>query len=301
MSPPGSDRRFSMTTILKGSEVADALSAKVAEDVAKLKDRGVAPTLVIVRVGNRGDDMSYERGAIKRADRLGVKTRSILLPADVSQSALIGRIDKLNADASVHGVLLFRPLPGHIDEDAVRNVLAPAKDVDGITDLSLAAVFAGSDTGFAPCTAAACMEVLDHFGVSLQGKNVVVVGRSLVVGKPVAMMLLARHATVTVAHSRTLGLPALVRQADVVVACVGRARMLDASYLSEGQIVIDVGINVTEDGTLAGDVDFEAASHIVGAITAVPGGVGAVTTSVLMAHVVQAATRTLARWGQGDD
>jgi methylenetetrahydrofolate dehydrogenase (NADP+)/methenyltetrahydrofolate cyclohydrolase len=281
-----------MAVVLSGAEVAAALNKGIAQDVEALKARGVAPALAIVRVGERGDDLSYERGATKRAEKVGVAVRSVALAADVTQKELLGVIRELNVDAAVHGVLLFRPLPGHIDEDTVRNALVPEKDVDGITDLSLAGVFAGNDTGYAPCTPQACMEILDHFGIDVKGKNAVVVGRSLVVGKPAAMMLLDRHATVTVCHSRTVDLPSVVRAADIVIACVGRPRMLGAEYLSTGQTVIDVGINVTDEGTLVGDVDFEVAEGIVAAITPVPGGVGTVTTSVLMKHVVEAAKKT---------
>jgi methylenetetrahydrofolate dehydrogenase (NADP+)/methenyltetrahydrofolate cyclohydrolase len=280
-----------MATILKGAEVADALNAQLIAEVEELKATGLTPTLAILRVGERGDDISYERGATKRAEKVGVAVKNVLLPADVAQSELEAAIDELNADASVHGVLMFRPLPKHIDEDAVRNRLAPAKDIDGITDASAAGVFTGQNTGFAPCTPQACMEILEYFGVEVKGREAVVVGRSLVVGKPAAMMLLDRHATVTVCHSRTIDLPAVVRRADIVIACVGRAQMLDAEYFSPGQVVIDVGINVTEDGALVGDVDFQAAEPIVEALTPVPGGVGTVTTSVLVKHVVQAAMR----------
>lgn len=280
-----------MAMIFKGSEVVEALNERIAADVEELQSKGVEPTLAILRVGERSDDISYEKGATTRAGKVGVAIKNVILPGDVSEDALINEILLLNADDSVHGVLLFRPLPEHIDEDKVRNLLSPAKDIDGITDLSLAGVFAGIDTGFAPCTAAACMEILDYFDVDCKGKNAVVVGRSLVVGKPAAMMLLDRNATVTVAHSRTADLPSVVRQADIIIACVGRFKMLDASYFSEGQIVVDVGINFNDAGDMAGDVDFEAAEAIVSAITPVPGGVGTVTTSVLMKHVVEAAKR----------
>ncbi|MDR2109532.1 MAG: bifunctional 5,10-methylenetetrahydrofolate dehydrogenase/5,10-methenyltetrahydrofolate cyclohydrolase [Coriobacteriales bacterium] len=282
-----------MTRILKGAEVVEALNARIAAEVEELNAAGVVPTLAIVRVGERGDDISYERGAGKRAEKVGVAVRNVLLPAEVSEDALVSQIEALNADASVHGVLLFRPLPVRINEERVRNVLASAKDVDGITDLSLAGVFAGTQTGFAPCTPAACVEILEHFGYRLEGKNAVVVGRSLVVGKPVAMMLLGRNATVTLAHSRTADLKQVVAAADIVIAAVGRAEMLNGDYLSEGQVVIDVGINVTEQGALVGDVDFAHAEGTVAAITPVPGGVGTVTTSVLMKQVVQAARRSV--------
>jgi methylenetetrahydrofolate dehydrogenase (NADP+)/methenyltetrahydrofolate cyclohydrolase len=282
-----------MATILKGAEVVAALDERLMAEVSALKASGIEPTLAIVRVGKRGDDISYERGATRRAEKVGAVVRQITLPEAITTDELLTVIADLSADASVHGVLMFRPLPKHIDEELVRNALAPEKDIDGITDLSLAGVFADTGRGFAPCTPSACMEILDYFGVELKGKKAVVVGRSLVVGKPVAMMLLARHATVTIAHSRTENLPAVVREADVVIACVGRAKMIGAEYLRAGQTVIDVGINVAEDGTLAGDVDTDAARDIVAAITPVPGGVGTVTTSVLIKHVVAAAQKTI--------
>jgi methylenetetrahydrofolate dehydrogenase (NADP+)/methenyltetrahydrofolate cyclohydrolase len=278
-----------MATILKGAEVVETLNAEIIAEVEALRAKGVEPTLAIVRVGERDDDISYERGVTKRAEKVGVAVKNVILPGAVSQDELIQTIEALNIDTGVHGVLMFRPLPKHIDEDLVRNRLAPAKDIDGITDGSAAALFTGSGSGFAPCTPAACMEILKHFGIDVKGKRAVVVGRSLVVGKPAAMMLLDRHATVTVAHSRTVTLPDVVREADIVIACVGRARMIGGSYLAAGQIVIDVGINVAEDGSLVGDVDFDAAASKVAAITPVPGGVGTVTTSVNLKHVVEAA------------
>jgi methylenetetrahydrofolate dehydrogenase (NADP+)/methenyltetrahydrofolate cyclohydrolase len=282
-----------MATILKGATVVEAIDERLAAEVEELKARGIEPTLAILRVGERGDDISYERGATRRAEKVGVAVRQITLPEAIDTEELLAVITRLNADVSVHGVLMFRPLPKHIDEELVRNALAPQKDIDGITDLSLAGVFADTDKGFAPCTPSACMEILDYFDIELKGKKAVVIGRSLVVGKPVAMMLLARHATVSIAHSRTENLPAVVREADVVVACVGRAKMIGAEHLRPGQIVIDVGINVAADGTLAGDVDTDAARDIVAAITPVPGGVGTVTTSVLIKHVVEAAQKTM--------
>lgn len=281
--------------ILKGAEVIEAMNAEMASEVEALKASGVNPTLAILRVGERGDDISYERGATKRAEKVGVAVHNVVLPQDVSQEDLIAAIEKLNNDDQVHGVLMFRPLPSHIDEDTVRNLLDPAKDIDGITDMSLAGVFAGNDTGYAPCTAQACMEILEFFDYDLKGKNAVVVGRSLVVGKPVAMMLLGKNATVTVAHSHTQNLPEIVASADIVIACVGRAEMVNALYLSADQVVIDVGINVTEEGNLVGDVDFAAAETTVAAVTPVPGGVGTVTTSTLIKHVVNAAQQKRAR------
>ncbi|HBT95308.1 MAG TPA: bifunctional 5,10-methylene-tetrahydrofolate dehydrogenase/5,10-methylene-tetrahydrofolate cyclohydrolase [Coriobacteriia bacterium] len=278
-----------MATILKGAEVVEALNAEIIKEAEALRAEGIEPTLAILRVGERGDDISYEKGVTKRAEKVNVAIRNVILPVDVSQDDLVDAIENLNADSKVHGVLMFRPLPGHLDEDYVRNKLDPAKDIDGITDASTVGVFTGVNSGFAPCTPSACMEILEHFDVSIKGKNAVVVGRSLVVGKPAAMMLLERQATVTIAHSKTTDLPSVVRAADIVIACVGRAEMITADYLRTGQVVIDVGINVTEEGALVGDVDFSAAEGIVDFITPVPGGVGTVTTSVNLKHVVSAA------------
>lgn len=282
-----------MAQILKGAPVVEAMNEAIGREAAALKARGVEPTLAILRVGEREDDIAYERGATKRCEKMGVAVRNVLLPADVTQADLIQAIEALNQDDGVHGVLLFRPLPKHINDDVVRNSLSPEKDIDGITDLSLAGVFANTDTGYAPCTPQACMEILEYYGIDLKGKKATVVGRSLVVGKPAAMMLLARNATVTVCHTRTLDMPAACREAEVLIVSAGRAGIVDKSYLAPGQVVIDVGINVNEDGSLCGDVNFGDAEDIVEAVTPVPGGVGTVTTSVLVKHVVQAAKKRL--------
>ncbi len=280
-----------MTKLLKGAEVTAALNAKLKEQTETLKAQGVTPCLAIVRVGERGDDVAYERGAMKRCETIGVAVRNVVLAAEASQQELLDALEALNQDKAVHGVLLFRPLPKHMDDNTVRQALCPEKDVDGITDGSLAGVFAGTATGFPPCTPQACMEILDHFGIELTGKKAVVVGRSLVVGKPAAMMLLGKNATVTVCHTKTADMPAVCREADVLIVAAGRAGVVDKSYLSSGQTVIDVGINVDKDGNLSGDVNMADADGLVAAITPVPGGVGTVTTSVLVKHVVQAALK----------
>jgi len=279
------------TRLLKGAEVVAALDDKTSQRVDALVLRGIAPTLAILRVGERGEDISYERGATKRAEKVGVAVLSVVLPEEVTEAELLSSVEKLNVDASVHGVLMLRPLPKHFDEVLVRNTLSPEKDIDGITDLSLAGVFSDRAVGYAPCTAQACMEILNYYGIEVNGKKAVVIGRSLVVGKPVSMMLLEQNATVTIAHSRTQDLAGVVASANIVIACVGRAKMIGQEHLSAGQVVIDVGINVAEDGSLVGDVDTNAALLCVSAITPVPGGVGDVTTSVLMKHVVEAAER----------
>jgi len=215
----------------------------------------------------------------------------VLLPGDCSEDALISTLQDLNNNSKVHGVLLFRPLPKYMDGDRVRNTLSPEKDIDGITDLSLAGVFAGTNTGYAPCTAQACMEIIDYYGIDPNGKKAVVVGRSLVVGKPAAMMLIGKNATVTVCHTRTVDMPAVCREGEILIISTGRPKIVDKRHLAPGQTVIDVGINILEDGSMCGDVDFDAAEGIVGAVTPVPGGVGTVTTSVLVKHVVQAAKK----------
>ncbi|MDR1580418.1 MAG: bifunctional 5,10-methylenetetrahydrofolate dehydrogenase/5,10-methenyltetrahydrofolate cyclohydrolase [Synergistaceae bacterium] len=278
-----------MAEILKGAPVAAALNEKLQAGVKTLEANGVKPALAIVRVGEKPDDISYERTAQKRCAAVGVEARSVTLPEDCGQERLIETLRGLNSDRSVHGVLLFRPLPKYMDDDAVRNALAPEKDIDGITDASLAGVFAGIKRGYPPCTAQACMEILDFYGIDPKGKRAVVIGRSLVVGKPAAMMLLSRHATVTVCHTRTADMPSACRNAEILVVSAGRPAIIGREYLSPGQTVIDVGINVLDDGSLCGDVNFADAAEITAAVTPVPGGVGTVTTSVLLAHVVDAA------------
>ena len=278
-----------MAELWKGAPAAAALTEALIPRAQALRERGIVPTLAIVRVGERPEDLSYERGAMKRCEKVGIAVRQFLLTETSSQADLMEVIEEVNRDDSIHGCLLFRPLPRHMDEQAACAALAPEKDVDGITPGSLAAVFAGSGAGYPPCTAQACLELLDHYGYELKGKRAVVVGRSLVIGKPVSMLLLGRHATVTICHTRTADLPAECRRAEVLIAAAGKAGVIGADCLSPGQVILDVGINADGDGNLVGDVDFAAAEPVAGAITPVPGGVGAVTTSVLARHVIEAA------------
>lgn len=281
-----------MAELLKGAPVAAALAEKTTAEAEALKARGIIPTLAILRVGARDDDLSYERGAMKRCAAAGIEVRSVLLPEDVDQNTLMNTLSALNNDNTVHGILMFRPLPAHLDEEAARKALAPEKDVDGVTDGSLAGVFTGSHEGFSPCTAQAVVEILNHYGIALKGKNVAVIGRSLVVGRPAAMLLMEQGATVTICHSKTEDTAAVTRQADIVVAAAGQMRNFGAEYFTPGQTVIDVGIHFNEEtGKLCGDVRFEDAEPVVSAITPVPGGVGAVTTAVLVSHVTVAAMR----------
>ena len=283
-----------MAELLKGLPVAKALTEQLAARVDVLKQKGVTPTLAIVRVGERDDDLSYERGATKRCDTVGIAVKKFVLDADCTQDELMAVIAEVNADQAIHGCLMFRPLPKTLDEAAACAALDPAKDVDCITEGSLFGVFANRSVGFPPCTAEACIQLLDHYGYDLTGANVTVVGRSLVIGKPVSMMLQARNATVTMCHTRTRDLPAECRKAEVLVVAAGHIGTVGADAVSAGQTVIDVGINWDEAaGKLCGDVAFDEVEPKVGAITPVPGGVGSVTTAVLAKHVVEAAERTL--------
>ena len=278
-----------MATLLKGAQAAAAMNERTAARAAALTARGIVPTLAVVRMGAREDDLSYERGVINRCAKVGVAVKPYLLEADASQAQLLAVVEEINQDPGIHGCLIFRPLPAQVDDKAVRAALAPEKDVDGITDASLAGVFTGSGVGYPPCTAQACVEILDFYGIPLEGRRVTVVGRSLVVGKPAAMLLDRKNATVTICNSRTRNLPELCRQADVLVVAMGKRGAIGGDCVAPGQVVVDVGIHTDENGKLCGDVRFAEAEPVAAAITPVPGGVGAMTTSVLAAHVVEAA------------
>ena len=282
-----------MATILKGAPVVAAMNERNAALCEQLKAKGITPTLAVVRVGEREDDLSYERGVIARCGKVGVEVKQFLLPADASQDDLLKVIAEVNAEDTIHGCLLFRPLPKQFNDRTVRAALAPEKDIDGITDDSLAGVFTNTDLGYAPCTAQACLEILKYYNIPLSGRRAVVVGRSLVVGKPAAMMLDRENATVTLCNSRTQNLPDVCREADVVVVAMGKMGFIGAEHLQAGQVVVDVGIHVNEEGKLCGDVRFGEAEPVVEAITPVPGGVGTVTTSVLVSHVVEAAEKSV--------
>jgi len=289
-----------MAKQLLGKEVNAALVASLQERTAALQAKGVKPTLGIIRLGENPSDLSYEKGATKRAEEVGVAVKNYILPEDASKEDVLKVIDEVNADDSVHGVLMFRPLPKHLkaDQDEICNRLAPCKDVDSMTHMSNAGVFEGQDLGYAPCTPAACMEILDHYGIDCKGKNAVVIGRSLVVGKPAAMMLMGKNATVTVCHTRTVNVPEICKRADIIISAAGVLNSLTKEYVREGQIVIDVSMNWNPEkitskgkGGMSGDCVYDEVEPIVEAITPVPGGVGAVTTTVLMKHVVEAAEK----------
>lgn len=290
-----------MAKLLLGKEVNEAIVAGLQSRVAALRSKGIQPTLGILRVGENASDLSYEKGATTRAALVGVEVKKFVLPETADKAQVLAAIDQLNADESIHGVLLFRPLPQHLkdDQNEICNRLDPKKDVDCMTHLSNAGVFEGRcDLGFAPCTAAACMEILDHYKIDCTGKKAVVIGRSAVVGKPVAMMLMGRNATVTVCHTKTVNTAQICRDADILISAAGKLGSLTRDFVKPGQVIIDVSMNWDAEkitakgkGGMSGDAVFDEVAPIVAAITPVPGGVGPVTTSVLMKHVVEAAEK----------
>ena len=281
-----------MAQILKGAPVVEALNNKMIEEINQLKSEGIEPTLCIFRVGERPDDLSYERGAMKRCEKVGVTVNNVVLKADVSQDEFDRTLESLNCDDSIHGILMFRPLPAQLDNEKARQMLNPTKDIDGCTDGSLAGVFTNTKVGFPPCTAQAVMEILKYYNIDIQTKKAAVIGRSLVIGRPVSMMLMHENATVVTCHTKTLNPAEIASKADILVAAAGRIHSVGVEYTNPKQIIIDVGINWDEEkGGITGDVDFQTVEPEVKAITPVPGGVGTVTTSVLVSHVVEAAKR----------
>ncbi len=281
-----------MAEILSGAAVAQKLDDELKGKIEKLKNSGTEPTLCVVRLGQKPEDLSYERGLLKKAEKLGIEVNKKLYDENITQEELASELRKIDADNNNHGILIFRPLPSHIDEKKVLELISPQKDADGVTDASMLGIYADTGVGNPPCTAEACMEILKHYDIRLQGKKTVVLGRSLVVGKPLALMLLKENATVTICHSKSENLSKICKEADILIAAVGKAKLLDKEYVSEGQIVIDVGINMGEDGKLCGDVNFEEVESVVSKISPVPGGVGTVTATVLMSHVVAMAERS---------
>ena len=281
-----------MAQRLLGRPVADAIKEDLARRVAALAEKGVTPRLAVIRLGEDPGDMAYERSILRNCEKLGCAAQSMALPPDISQAALIARIEQVNADPSIHGCLLLRPLPKHMDSAKVCDALAPEKDLDGMGCRALGALFAGREDAFAPCTAQACLEMLKYYGIDPAGKRAAVVGRSLVIGRPVGQLLLHADATVTLCHSRTPDLPAVCREADILIVAVGRAGMIGAEHTRPGQVILDVGVNSVE-GKLCGDVRTEEAEETAAAVSPVPGGIGAVTPSVLMAHLVEAAERAI--------
>lgn len=271
---------------LTGKPVADEITESLKPEILSLKQKGIVPTLAVIRVGAREDDLAYERGLKKRFENAKCNVKIIELPEDVTQGVLDAAVASADEDPQIDGILMFRPLPKSLTDKNILNTISAVKDVDGMGKANMADIFSGAGEGHAPCTAEAVIEMLKHHNIEIKGKRVTVVGRSLVIGKPVSMLLLKENATVKVCHTRTEDLKSECQWGDIVVACAGKAKMLDATYFRAGQTVIDVGMNVDEEGKLCGDVDFASVSEVVDAITPVPRGVGSVTTSVLLRAVV---------------
>ena len=278
-----------MAKILKGAPVAATISEELLRRSEALRKKRIIPCLAILRVGERADDLAYEYAALKRCGMVGIRVKRFVLPADVSQRELTETIGEIDRDDAIHGCLMFRPLPGSLDERAACAALDPRKDIDGISAGSMAKVYAGYGDGYAPCTAQSCMELLRYYGTDIAGKRAAVIGRSLVIGRPAAQLLMAADATVTVCHTKTRNIQEIVRAADLVVVAVGKAESIGAEYFRAGQTVLDVGVNWSEEKhKLVGDVDYTRVEPLVAAISPVPGGVGSVTTAVLCKHVIEA-------------
>ncbi len=281
-----------MANLLKGKCVADAINENSIALVNELKNKNITPTLATFRIGGNEADIAYESNINKRANNIGVKVINNVFDINIEVDEFINEVNKANLDKNIHGILIFRPLP--FNDELIRNLIVAEKDVDGSSSDSLAAIFTNTNKGFAPCTAEAAMKILDYYNIDLVGKNVVVIGRSLVVGKPLSMLLLNRNATVTICHSKSKDIASISKKADIVIAAIGRTEMLNKDYFSNKQTVIDVGINYSvEKNKLCGDVLFEEVEPIVENITPVPGGVGSVTNAILINHVVLSAYKDI--------
>ena len=280
-----------MSLILKAKPVVDSMKESLRQEVSALKDRGINPVLGIIRVGSRPDDVYYENSIIKNCEGMGVTTKSYPLDLNISMEDFTALLNGVNNDGDVHGIMLFRPLPKQLDEDVIKHLISADKDIDCMNPLNLAKVFEGDMSGLLPCTPAAVMETLKHYDIDISGANVVVMGRSMVVGKPLSMMLLQENATVTMCHSKTKNMADIANKADIIIAAMGRAKMIDEQYISPESIVIDVGINDAGDGNMCGDLDYNAVVDKVKAITPVPGGIGSITTAILMQNCLRAAQK----------
>lgn len=277
-----------MFKLISGKEISLSVKERVAEEVKDLKKNGIEPCLAVILVGDDPASKVYVNNKKKACEFCGIRSLEYLLPADASQEELNSLVDKLNSDESVNGILCQLPLPSHLDEKEVLNLIKPEKDVDAFHPENVGHIMIG-DFNFLPCTPAGIMEMLKYENIGLDGKNCVIIGRSNIVGKPMAMLMLKENATVTVCHSHTKNLKEVVARADVVVAAVGKAKFVTADMIKDGAVIIDVGINRCEDGKLYGDVDFEACKEKASYITPVPGGVGPMTIATLMQNTVTAA------------
>ena len=279
-----------MAELLKGKPVADEICRELMPRIEALADRNIHPALVIIRAGSSGSSEAYERAVEKRFEKLGLTVRKAVLPETASQESLAGVVKRISEDRGVDGILLLRPLPEHMDEDYILSLIPPEKDMDCVSHAALGELFCGG-RGYAPCTAESCLKILDYYNVELSGKRAAVIGRSLVVGKPLSVMLEQRDATVTVCHSKTVNMAEICAQQDIIIAAAGSRGLVNGDFVRPGQVIIDVGINLDSDGKIQGDVDAPAVEGTVRALSPVPGGVGAVTTAVLAEHLVTAAER----------
>lgn len=277
-----------MAEIIKGKPVADAISEELIAQVQELKGQSIVPKLAIVRVGERPDDLSYEKGAVNRCGKIGIETQIVALEESVTQEEFIQELERLNQDASVNGILIFRPLPKHIDESRIKYIISPQKDVDAFSPVNMGKLMEGDQSGFAPCTPTAVMEIMKHYEIPVRGSNIAVMGVSMIVGKPLIAMLINDRATVTVTHRSTKEIDEVTSKADILIVAAGAPKLVKSKAVKKGAIVIDVGINVDEEGKLCGDVDFEEVESQASKITPVPGGVGSVTTTILAKHTIKA-------------
>ncbi len=277
--------------LLKGKPVADRIKEQTLKITESLLAENTVPTLGILRVGAGESDIAYENSAVKMAKSLGIHVEKYIMDEDSDTDDVLDVLKVMNEDSNIHGILMFRPLPAHMDEEKIRNHINPAKDVDGISDASVGGLFTGNHRGFPPCTAEAALLILEHYGINPEGKKAAVIGRSLVIGKPAAMMLMDKNATVTICHSRTPkeAMEDICKESDIIICAAGKINTVGAAHVTGKQTIIDVGINFGEDRKMCGDADFEALNGKVAAITPVPGGVGSVTTALLMYHVAEAA------------
>ena len=282
-----------MGYLLKGKAVADNISVRVKKEAEELRRNNIVPKLKIIRVGESEDDLAYERAAVKRMTSLDIDCEVLSLPADIDRDTFVNELKNVVNDKSVHGILLFRPLPEQINEDEIKFIICPEKDIDCFNPINVAKLLEGDDTGFPPCTARAALEMLKFYNIDIKGKETVVVGRSMVVGKPLSMMLLKENSTVTICHSKTIDLPEVTRRADILIAAIGKSRMITKEYIKENATVIDVGINADNEGKITGDVDTDDCIEKAGFVTPVPAGVGSVTTAILADHVVKACKNAL--------
>jgi methylenetetrahydrofolate dehydrogenase (NADP+)/methenyltetrahydrofolate cyclohydrolase len=279
-----------MAKIIDGKKISQEIKDELKETVASLKSRGIEGALAVIQVGADPASSVYVRNKKRACEYIGIRSESYELPEETSEEELLALIERLNRDPKVNGILCQLPVPAHMDEKKILRTIAPEKDVDGFHTQNVGALVVG-EQGFVSCTPAGVIQLLKRSGVEIAGKNCVVVGRSNIVGKPMALLMLRENATVTIAHSKTQDLPAICRQADILIVAVGRPKMITADYVKPGAVIIDVGIHRQEDGKLCGDVDFEQVEPLAGAITPVPGGVGPMTIAMLMHNCVEAMTK----------